>query len=54
MRPMCSHLEKKLKFSFDEICLKGLEMLKRKLTEISILNTPNEQLPFQLMHDTST
>ncbi|XP_015163009.1 RNA-directed DNA polymerase homolog [Solanum tuberosum] len=32
-RPMCSLLEKEVKFDFDEMCLKAFEMLKRNLIE---------------------
>ncbi|XP_049372496.1 uncharacterized protein LOC125837407 [Solanum verrucosum] len=48
-RPMCSLLEKEVKFDFDEMCLKAFEMLKRNLIEAPILIAPNWELPFELI-----
>ena len=48
-RPMCSLLEKEVKFEFDKICLKDFEMLKRNLIEALILIAHNWELPFELM-----
>ena len=52
-RPMCSLLEKEVKFYFDEMCFKDFEMLKRNLIEAPILIAPNWELPFELMCDAS-
>jgi len=52
-RPMCSLLEKEVKFDFDERCLKAFEMLKRNLIEAPILIAPDWGLPFELMCDAS-
>ena len=50
-RPMCSILEKEVKFEFDKISLKAFEMLKRNLIEAPILIAPHWELPFELMYD---
>ncbi|XP_049394594.1 uncharacterized protein LOC125858852 [Solanum stenotomum] len=52
-RPMCSLLEKEVKFDFNEMCLKAFEMLKRNLIEAPILIALNWELPFELMCDAS-
>ncbi|XP_049368993.1 uncharacterized protein LOC125833888 [Solanum verrucosum] len=52
-KPMCSLLEKEVKFDFDEMCLKAFEMLKMTLIEAPILIAPDWELPFELMCDTS-
>ncbi|XP_049344024.1 uncharacterized protein LOC125808353 [Solanum verrucosum] len=52
-RPMCSLLEKAVKFDFNEMCLKAFEMLKRNLIEAPILIALNWELPFELMCDAS-
>ncbi|KAH0669895.1 hypothetical protein KY285_024033 [Solanum tuberosum] len=52
-RPMCSLLEKEVKFDFDEMCLKAFEMLKRNLIEAPILIAHDWALPFELMCDAS-
>ncbi|WMV59679.1 hypothetical protein MTR67_053064 [Solanum verrucosum] len=38
---MCSLSEKKVKFEFDENCVKAFEVLKWNLIEAPILNAPN-------------
>ncbi|XP_015162183.1 uncharacterized protein [Solanum tuberosum] len=48
-RPMCSRLEKEMKFMFDEKCLQEFE----QLIEAHILIAPNWELPFELMCDAS-
>nr|GEY55674.1 reverse transcriptase domain-containing protein [Tanacetum cinerariifolium] len=52
-RPMTHLLEKKTPFIFSEDCIKAFQMLKKKLTEASILIAPNWDLPFELMCDAS-
>ena len=50
-RPMCSLLEKEMKFVFDEKCLQAFELLKKRLIEAHILIAPNWKLPCELMCD---
>ncbi|XP_055824400.1 uncharacterized protein LOC129892907 [Solanum dulcamara] len=50
-RPMCSLLEKKVKFIFDDNCLQAFEILKKKLIEAPILIAHNWELPFVLMYN---
>ncbi|XP_015167843.1 uncharacterized protein [Solanum tuberosum] len=52
-RPLCSFLEKEVKFDFDEMFLKAFQMLKRNLIEAPILIAPDWELPFKLMYDAS-
>nr|GEZ31165.1 reverse transcriptase domain-containing protein [Tanacetum cinerariifolium] len=52
-RPMTHLLEKNTPFIFFEDCIKAFQTLKKKLTEAPILITPNWDLPFELMWDTS-
>nr|GEW44208.1 reverse transcriptase domain-containing protein [Tanacetum cinerariifolium] len=52
-RPMTHLLEKNTPFIFSEDCIKAFKMLKKKLTEASILIAPNWDLPFELMCDAS-
>ncbi|XP_049399876.1 uncharacterized protein LOC125863958 [Solanum stenotomum] len=52
-RPMCSLLEKEMKFVFDEKCLQVFELLKKKLIEDPILISPIWELPFEPMCDAS-
>ncbi|XP_049371097.1 uncharacterized protein LOC125836054 [Solanum verrucosum] len=50
-RPMCSLLEKEMKFVFDEQCMQAFKALKKKLTEAPILTSSKWELPFELMCD---
>nr|GEW57083.1 reverse transcriptase domain-containing protein [Tanacetum cinerariifolium] len=52
-RPRTHLLEKNTPFIFSEYCIKAFQMLKKKLTEASILIAPNWDLPFELMCDAS-
>jgi len=52
-RPMCSLLEKEMKFGFDEQCMQAFEALKKQLIEAPILTSPNWELPFELICDAS-
>nr|GEX36067.1 reverse transcriptase domain-containing protein [Tanacetum cinerariifolium] len=52
-RPMTHLLEKDTLFNFSKDCIKAFQTLKKKLTEASILITPNWDLPFELMCDAS-
>nr|GEV94277.1 reverse transcriptase domain-containing protein [Tanacetum cinerariifolium] len=46
-------LEKDTSFFFFKECVEAFQTLKRKLTEVSILITPDWDLPFELMCDAS-
>nr|GEV34447.1 reverse transcriptase domain-containing protein [Tanacetum cinerariifolium] len=48
-RPMTHLLEKNTPFIFSKNCIKAFQMLKKKLTEASILIAPNWDLSFELM-----
>nr|GEV21918.1 reverse transcriptase domain-containing protein [Tanacetum cinerariifolium] len=52
-RPMTHLLEKNTPFIFSEDCIKAFQILKKKLTEASILIAQNWDLPFELMCDAS-
>ncbi|GJV92890.1 reverse transcriptase domain-containing protein [Tanacetum coccineum] len=52
-RPMTHLLEKNTPFIFSDECIQAFEMLKKKLTEASILIAPDWDLPFELMCDAS-
>nr|GEZ23339.1 reverse transcriptase domain-containing protein [Tanacetum cinerariifolium] len=52
-RPMTCLLEKDTLFFFSKECVKAFQTLKRKLTEASILISPDWDLPFEFMCDTS-
>nr|GEU49158.1 reverse transcriptase domain-containing protein [Tanacetum cinerariifolium] len=49
--PMTHLLEKETPFIFFKDCIDAFEILKKKLTEASILVVPNWNLPFELMCD---
>ncbi|GJT32278.1 reverse transcriptase domain-containing protein [Tanacetum coccineum] len=51
--PMTHLLEKNTPFIFSDECIQAFEMLKKKLTETSILIALNWDLPFELMCDAS-
>nr|GEW44566.1 hypothetical protein [Tanacetum cinerariifolium] len=51
--PMTRLLEKDTLFFFSKECIEAFQTLKRKLTEETILVTPNWDLPFELMCDAS-
>lgn len=50
---MCKRLDKKVKFEFEEDCLKVFEDLKKKLTEAPTLIAPGWELPIELIWDAS-
>lgn len=50
-RPLCNLLEKDVKFSFDEECVKAFELLKERLTTAPVIVSPNWDFPFELMCD---
>nr|GEU40381.1 DNA-directed DNA polymerase [Tanacetum cinerariifolium] len=52
-RPMTHLLEKAIPFVFSKDCFDAFELLKKKLTEASILVVPDWNLPFKLMCDAS-
>nr|GEW94821.1 reverse transcriptase domain-containing protein [Tanacetum cinerariifolium] len=52
-RPMTRLLEKDTPFIFSQECVKAFQTLKRKLTEAPILNSPEWDMPFELMCDAS-
>ena len=52
-RPMCSLLEKKMKFLFDDKFMQAFEALKKNLIEALTLTSPNLELPFEQMCDAS-
>nr|GEU82303.1 reverse transcriptase domain-containing protein [Tanacetum cinerariifolium] len=52
-RPMTHLLEKNSPFIFSNDCIQEFQILKKKLTEASILIAPNWDQPFELMCDAS-
>ncbi|GKA30627.1 reverse transcriptase domain-containing protein [Tanacetum coccineum] len=52
-RPMTHLLEKNTPFIFSEECIQAFQILKKKLTEASILIVPDWDQPFELMCDVS-
>ncbi|GJX70003.1 reverse transcriptase domain-containing protein [Tanacetum coccineum] len=52
-RPMTHLLEKNTLFIFSNDCIQAFNILKKKLTEAPILITPDWDLPFELMCDSS-
>ncbi|GJT96061.1 reverse transcriptase domain-containing protein [Tanacetum coccineum] len=52
-RPMTHLLEKDTPFIFSKVCIKAFNILKKKLTESSILVAPDWDLPFEIMCDAS-
>ena len=50
---MCSLLEKKMKFLFDDKFMQAFEALKKNLIEALTLTSPNLELPFEQMCDAS-
>nr|GEX47121.1 reverse transcriptase domain-containing protein [Tanacetum cinerariifolium] len=52
-RPMTRLLEKDTLFFFYKECVEAFQTLKRKITEASILVSPDWDLPFELMCDAS-
>nr|GEZ07603.1 reverse transcriptase domain-containing protein [Tanacetum cinerariifolium] len=52
-RPMTYLLEKETPFVFSKECINAFDILKKKLTEASILVVPDWNLPFELMCDAS-
>ncbi|GJT12359.1 reverse transcriptase domain-containing protein [Tanacetum coccineum] len=52
-RPLTKLLEKDILFEFDDECQKAFEILKEKLTCAPVIVSPNWNLPFELMCDTS-
>ncbi|GJX70045.1 reverse transcriptase domain-containing protein [Tanacetum coccineum] len=52
-RPLTHLLEKETPFIFSKECIEVFNLLKKKLTEASILVTPDWDLPFEIMCDAS-
>nr|GEU52782.1 reverse transcriptase domain-containing protein [Tanacetum cinerariifolium] len=52
-KPMTRLLKKDTSFLFSKECVEAFQTLKRKLTKASILITPDWDMPFELMCDTS-
>ncbi|GJU61846.1 reverse transcriptase domain-containing protein [Tanacetum coccineum] len=52
-RPMTHLLEKDTPFIFSKECIESFNILKKKLTEASILVAPDWDLPFEIMCDAS-
>nr|GEV57145.1 hypothetical protein [Tanacetum cinerariifolium] len=52
-KPLCNLLLKKARFNFNESCLKAFNMLKQKLVEAPILQSPDWSKPFEIMCDPS-
>ncbi|GJT82715.1 reverse transcriptase domain-containing protein [Tanacetum coccineum] len=52
-RPMTHLLEKETPFVFSKECIKAFNILKKKVTEASILVAPDWDLPFEIMYDAS-
>ncbi|GJV58147.1 reverse transcriptase domain-containing protein [Tanacetum coccineum] len=52
-RPMTHLLEKETPFIFSKECIKAFNILKKKLTEASILVAPDWDLPFEIMCEAS-
>ncbi|GJT90398.1 reverse transcriptase domain-containing protein [Tanacetum coccineum] len=52
-RPLTKLLEKDTPFKFNDECQKAFELLKEKLTCAPVIISPNWNLPFELMCDTS-
>nr|GEZ17828.1 reverse transcriptase domain-containing protein [Tanacetum cinerariifolium] len=52
-RPMTHLIEKETPFIFSKGCIDTFNILKKKLTEASILVAPNWDLPFEIMCDAS-
>ncbi|GKA99467.1 reverse transcriptase domain-containing protein [Tanacetum coccineum] len=52
-RPMTHLLEKETPFIFSKECIEAFNILKKKLTEASILVAPDWDLPFKIMYDAS-
>nr|GFA27146.1 hypothetical protein [Tanacetum cinerariifolium] len=51
--PLCNLLLKEERFDFNESCLKAFNMLKQKLVEAPILQSPDWSKPFEIMCDAS-
>ena len=52
-KPLCNLLSKEAQFSFDKACLEAFTILKDKLTEAPILQSPDWTSPFEIMCDAS-
>nr|GEX31912.1 DNA-directed DNA polymerase [Tanacetum cinerariifolium] len=52
-KPLCNLLLKEARFDFNESCLKSFNMLKQKLVEAPILQSPDWSKPFEIMCDAS-
>ncbi|XP_031116495.1 uncharacterized protein LOC116020153 [Ipomoea triloba] len=51
--PLCRLLQKDVTFEFDEACKNAFDTLKDMLTSAPIIQSPNWDLPFELMCDAS-
>nr|GEV93516.1 DNA-directed DNA polymerase [Tanacetum cinerariifolium] len=52
-KPLCNLLLKEARFDFNVSCLKAFNMLKQKLVEASILQSPDWSKPFEIICDAS-
>nr|GEW45060.1 hypothetical protein [Tanacetum cinerariifolium] len=52
-KPLCNLLLKETRFDFNESCLKAFTMLKQKLAEALILQSPDWSKPFEIMCNAS-
>ena len=52
-KPLCKLLIKDTRFEFSDECLHAFETLKKKLISAPIIMSPDWNLPFELMCDTS-
>ncbi|KAL4376513.1 hypothetical protein GQ457_02G024510 [Hibiscus cannabinus] len=52
-KPLCSLLEQRRQFEFNEDCTKAFNLLKQKLVTAPIVEPPDWKLPFELMCDAS-
>ncbi|XP_031101912.1 uncharacterized protein LOC116005814 [Ipomoea triloba] len=51
--PLCRLLQKDVTFEFDDVCKNSFDALKDMLTSAPIIQSPNWDLPFELMCDAS-
>ena len=52
-KPLCTLLEKDVKFNFNYTCITAFNALKKMLVEAQIIITPDEGCLFELMYDAS-
>ncbi|XP_049414694.1 uncharacterized protein LOC125877445 [Solanum stenotomum] len=51
--PLCKHLEKEVKFNFDDACMVAFKCLKEKLISTPVIISPDWSEPFEVMCDAS-